>query len=192
MKPRKGRIRFTCPACNGHYQKRCRVIDRRRRCPLCKAMAVPILMEARNPKKMKLSNREYPPEREPREWIPGTWGKHYNEYMHSSSWEAVRQLVLKRDGRLCRTCTVPGSHVHHITYRRFGQESLYDLVTLCAPCHVREHELYRLRDRESHWRKQNEVLAEASRNCRAGPSRFTKGPMDPAVATAPPRTPLEG
>jgi len=58
--------------------------------------------------------------------------------------EAYRRLlkrVLERDGWRCQECgALSNLQVHHQTYRsQLGDDSLANLVTLCAYCHMEEH-----------------------------------------------------
>lgn len=62
----------------------------------------------------------------------------YKSYMVSAEWQAKRALVLKRCGCLCEGCgTAKAVEVHHITYRHFGSEFLFELLGLCRACHDR-------------------------------------------------------
>jgi 5-methylcytosine-specific restriction endonuclease McrA len=49
--------------------------------------------------------------------------------------------VLERDGWRCQKCgSLKDLQVHHQTHRsRQGNDSLANLVTLCAYCHMEEH-----------------------------------------------------
>jgi hypothetical protein len=61
----------------------------------------------------------------------------YPLYLQSPAWREKRQQVLERDSFTCQTCgarNVP-LQVHHKTYDRVFNESLYDLISLCEPCH---------------------------------------------------------
>jgi 5-methylcytosine-specific restriction endonuclease McrA len=58
--------------------------------------------------------------------------------------QAYRRLlkrVLERDGWRCQKCgSLKDLQVHHRKYRsRQGDDSLANLVTLCAHCHTEEH-----------------------------------------------------
>jgi len=64
----------------------------------------------------------------------------YALYLRSPEWQHKRQLVLNRDGRKCQVCESREKlEVHHLTYARKYNESLYDLVTLCETCHEIAH-----------------------------------------------------
>ncbi len=65
----------------------------------------------------------------------------YKQFLESSYWKEVRELVLKRD-QCCQYCGVMGNlQVHHLTYTHLGKEKehLEDLVTLCSGCHLETH-----------------------------------------------------
>ena len=53
----------------------------------------------------------------------------------------LMKLVLERDGWQCRRCgSLENLQVHHQVKRsQLGNDSLKNLVTLCAYCHLREH-----------------------------------------------------
>jgi hypothetical protein len=68
----------------------------------------------------------------------------YQAYLKSEKWYAIRLKVLSRDDYTCQHChckvTSYTANVHHKTYIRLGDEKLSDLITLCIPCHEKEHE----------------------------------------------------
>lgn len=72
---------------------------------------------------------------------PGRYAR-YDAYMGSPAWRQLRERALLRALGRCEECQVGGRglHVHHLTYQRFGAETLDDVRVLCAPCHQREHE----------------------------------------------------
>jgi len=55
----------------------------------------------------------------------------------------MRRVVFLAQGRRCAQCgeTKGELHVHHLTYERFGNESLQDLQVLCKTCHLGHHEM---------------------------------------------------
>lgn len=67
----------------------------------------------------------------------------YNDYMLSDVWKAKRNKVLIRDNYQCQLCktklTTFTAHVHHKSYKYFGNEPLHHLITLCKPCHEKIH-----------------------------------------------------
>ena len=68
----------------------------------------------------------------------------YEDRRATGEWDIIRRQVLLRDGYRCRVCNRHKSevplHVHHRTYKRYAQESLEDLITLCARCHGLFHQ----------------------------------------------------
>lgn len=51
-------------------------------------------------------------------------------------WYVKRQQRLTIDNNRCRTCGATDSlTVHHVSYERWGDEAMGDLLTLCAACH---------------------------------------------------------
>lgn len=63
----------------------------------------------------------------------------YAEYIRSPAWRQLRQQALEAAGHRCQKCGISKwsatLEVHHLTYDRFGQERLTDLVVLCESCH---------------------------------------------------------
>ena len=57
--------------------------------------------------------------------------------MNCSTWKIKRLKALKRDNYLCQSCLVnPATDIHHKTYIHFSNEPLFDLVSVCGPCHA--------------------------------------------------------
>lgn len=62
--------------------------------------------------------------------------KYYEPYLNSDEWKSKRDLVLKRDSFLCQSClTSKATQVHHTTYKHVFNEPLFELVSICKPCH---------------------------------------------------------
>lgn len=81
------------------------------------------------------------------------WWIRYDTYMASDAWRAKRRKALERDRWLCQGCLEHAAeHVHHLTYERFGNELLCDLVSLCSDCHQRCHPHRDLKGIELHGR----------------------------------------
>jgi predicted HNH restriction endonuclease len=68
---------------------------------------------------------------------PGRW-RSYAEYLASERWAELRAAALERDGHRCRFCDSNQSlEVHHRRYpEEWGTETVDDLTTTCADCHV--------------------------------------------------------
>lgn len=66
----------------------------------------------------------------------------YRRYIKSDAWRLKRRAVLARDRGRCRLCgnAGKGMEVHHLTYARFKNELLDDLLTLCHGCHAAVHQ----------------------------------------------------
>ena len=66
----------------------------------------------------------------------------YKDFLHTYYWRAIREQVICRDGKRCRTCGAwKHLDVHHISYDHHGEEHLFlgDLQTQCRDCHEGEH-----------------------------------------------------
>ena len=62
----------------------------------------------------------------------------YKDYMRSPAWQRKREKVLKRDNYTCQSCLEePANDVHHKSYLHFGNEPLFDLVSVGLKCHQR-------------------------------------------------------
>lgn len=68
----------------------------------------------------------------------------YQLYLQSDAWQDKRRRVLERDRHKCRVCGEKADNVHHLTYDRVYDESLFDLVALCRNCHEEYHVLERV------------------------------------------------
>jgi len=58
-----------------------------------------------------------------------------------SSYESLRQQILRRDGWRCQSCgTMSNLEVHHREFRSHsGADTEENLITLCAACHAGVH-----------------------------------------------------
>lgn len=73
------------------------------------------------------------------------WRAEHDEYLKSDKWQIIRKRVMERDCRTCKACGVrPATDVHHMTYKHWKNEPLFDLVAVCRPCHLSLHEDHRL------------------------------------------------
>jgi|TARA_Y100000034_G_scaffold103482_1_gene129050 5-methylcytosine-specific restriction endonuclease McrA len=64
----------------------------------------------------------------------------YLEYMNSPEWKEKRDEIMAENEFICQKCGCMANHVHHLTYKNFGNESREDLMCLCKECHEEEHE----------------------------------------------------
>jgi len=68
----------------------------------------------------------------------------YETYLQSPEGHGRRTRVLERDAYLCQSCRFNrATQVHHLTYTHLGNEPLFDLVSVCRPCHERITEMDR-------------------------------------------------
>ena len=56
-------------------------------------------------------------------------------------YEIIRKRVLERDGWRCQECgLMKNLHIHHMRRRsQLGDDTMDNLITLCAACHRRYH-----------------------------------------------------
>lgn len=82
----------------------------------------------------------------------------YEQYINSPEWQTKRALYKRSRKWECRRCGIKrGLHLHHLTYRNFGRESLDDLLPLCSPCHDLVH--------RHHKSSKNLTIRQATREC---------------------------
>ena len=65
---------------------------------------------------------------------PGRRRREYSRRLRQPDWQTLRAEVLVRDGWTCRTCGDEATEVHHLTYERFWNERLEDLIAVCRDC----------------------------------------------------------
>jgi hypothetical protein len=75
----------------------------------------------------------------------------YQAYLRSPEWREKKRLVRERSKGRCENdvpkfwvdqvelmrCSNPAQECHHLTYARFTEENLDDLLDVCRPCHER-------------------------------------------------------
>jgi 5-methylcytosine-specific restriction endonuclease McrA len=78
-----------------------------------------------------------------------------DKYRKTKKWTDIRKKVLKDRDYTCEMCGIRKKnrlHVHHINPEAYGNETLDDLVVLCAMCHKHAIERF-LRRKEFDVRK---------------------------------------
>jgi 5-methylcytosine-specific restriction endonuclease McrA len=67
------------------------------------------------------------------------WFAEYNKYLDSPAWKAKRLLVFQRDNYTCQACMEgcngKAQETHHTSYRIYEDTPLFELVSVCSPCH---------------------------------------------------------
>ena len=64
----------------------------------------------------------------------------YQEYLKSDTWGIIRLQRLAVDNNECVLCSERAEHVHHRRYpKKWGIETVNDLVSLCSACHAKHH-----------------------------------------------------
>lgn len=69
-------------------------------------------------------------------------GIDYETYIRSEAWHMKRMMVARLANFRCHRCgkeVYRGFHIHHLSYRHFGDEPLCDLMFLCEDCHKIVH-----------------------------------------------------
>lgn len=68
----------------------------------------------------------------------------YDTYLKSPEWQRKRVKVLERDSYLCQAClSRKATDAHHLTYKHFKNEPLFELISVCRPCHEKIHNIER-------------------------------------------------
>ena len=56
-------------------------------------------------------------------------------------WRRLRAAALRRDGGRCQRCGAEAVEVHHVVpMSAGGADTLDNVLSLCEPCHAREHD----------------------------------------------------
>lgn len=67
------------------------------------------------------------------------WMRAHTLYLRSAEWAARRAAVMARDRWRCKArlmnCQERATQVHHLTYRHWKNEPLFDLIAVCESCH---------------------------------------------------------
>jgi len=67
------------------------------------------------------------------------WLAAHARYLESTAWDERRSAVLQRDKFQCQArldrCTSKATQVHHLSYRHWRNEPLFDLISVCERCH---------------------------------------------------------
>lgn len=80
-------------------------------------------------------------------------------YYDSDDWREIRRLVITRAGGVCEGCgKQQATQAHHLHYRTFGHEFLWDLRAVCRDCHERVHGIQK--------QAETEVMAQLSSKAR--------------------------
>lgn len=61
------------------------------------------------------------------------------DYLRGTSWALFRAVVLIAAQHKCVDCEGDAVIVHHLHYRTVLDETLFDVVPLCDPCHKKRH-----------------------------------------------------
>ncbi len=71
--------------------------------------------------------------------------RRHAEYLQTPAWRERRALRLAFDNARCQArlvgCRGVATEVHHTTYEHWGNEPLFDLVSVCRPCHRKLSEM---------------------------------------------------
>lgn len=66
--------------------------------------------------------------------------KTYLDYCKSGKFKKWKQKVLRKYKYKCVKCGTRANSVHHLLYRRWGEELVKDGIAVCWPCHMKIHE----------------------------------------------------
>jgi 5-methylcytosine-specific restriction endonuclease McrA len=140
--------RFTLS--NGTYQIRvqcddCGMMDSsavaRSKCPISPDLLKPIDESARQAAQVDISKHWSDASERKKAEEKAAWLKEHDEYLRTPEWKAKRDKVLTRDRGICQGCLESSAvHVHHLTYRNWKNELLFQLTSLCRKCHEQAHQ----------------------------------------------------
>lgn len=72
--------------------------------------------------------------------MPERFSPEYLAHLASPLWRHKREQAFKEHGAYCQRCfTTQSLDVHHLTYKRLGNERMDDLAPLCRACHDELH-----------------------------------------------------
>jgi hypothetical protein len=61
----------------------------------------------------------------------------HTPYLNSNEWKEKRKKVLFRDKFTCQACLInEATEAHHLTYKHYKQEPLFELISMCSKCHI--------------------------------------------------------
>lgn len=67
------------------------------------------------------------------------WFAEHAAYLETAEWAFRRGQVLNRDGYRCQArlpgCRGDAVQVHHLSYKHWRNEPLFELTAVCATCH---------------------------------------------------------
>ena len=70
------------------------------------------------------------------------WRAEHQRYLATPQWGRLRASVLQRAAGICEGCrTRRATQVHHLHYRRWQREMLFDLVAVCDTYHRSVHDV---------------------------------------------------
>ena len=65
----------------------------------------------------------------------------YRKYLSTGRWKRRRLEYYKTHKKICFCCELESYVLHHLTYKRIGEEKDKDLIPLCEECHNEIHTL---------------------------------------------------
>jgi 5-methylcytosine-specific restriction endonuclease McrA len=69
-----------------------------------------------------------------------TYKAEHEKFLRSAEWQKKRQKVMQRANGVCEGCgDLPATQVHHLTYKHWRDEFLFDLAAVCDSCHAKCH-----------------------------------------------------
>ncbi len=106
----------------------------------------------------------------------------YQQFLKSPFWRTLRAECIERDGGKCRYCGRDWMlQAHHLMYPRDWYDTTLDmLLTLCRPCHKKEHGIKRGKRVRMPVVKAVEVEAPPVERTEAGPVKERRPPWNPS------------
>ncbi len=63
----------------------------------------------------------------------------YHRYLDTRHWKRFRASVMILAEHRCGDCNGQATDIHHLSYANLGRETHFDVIPLCADCHMKRH-----------------------------------------------------
>ena len=68
------------------------------------------------------------------------WLLEHNKYLQTDTWNHKRNKRLNFDDYLCQGCfESTATQVHHLSYKNWQDELMFELISVCNECHIKIH-----------------------------------------------------
>lgn len=89
------------------------------------------------------------------------------KYFRSDKWTKIKCDLFMLRGEKCEDCgNRRNLHIHHLTYKNFGDENPDDLIILCGGCHLFAHNLAEIKKKKWISKKESTTKKKAKKRKR--------------------------